>query len=235
MQQPIILSTSSAISPQQERTEPSGHRPCRRGVKSSLQRESDVPGDLLRALFGNVTAPADGLMACGDDVSREMHNVLSRSNLLYGEWLKLKPYASNLKRIRISIENAVDFIPFYEDKKLRQLLVVGCELFLENGGHDRAPRRLVIKDASLLSRKQNCPGTETKEKILENPAPPCLVPSHARALRGWRCGHFVALEAKVHLGGDGSRRRIGGGGNQLCMTEIRHSNQSPRNSECWAA
>ncbi len=26
MQQPIILSTSSAISPQQERTEPSGHR-----------------------------------------------------------------------------------------------------------------------------------------------------------------------------------------------------------------
>src|ERR1019366_8432238 len=88
---------------------------------------------------------------------------------------------------------------------------------------------------SLLSREQNCPSTETKEKILENPAPPCLVPSHARALRGWRCGHFVALEAKVHLGGDGSRRRIGGGGNQLCMTEIRHSNQSPRNSECRAA
>jgi putative transposase len=29
----------------------------RRGVKSSLRREPDVPGDLLRALFGNVTEP----------------------------------------------------------------------------------------------------------------------------------------------------------------------------------
>ena len=57
MQQPIILSTSSAISPQQERTEPSVHRLCRRGVKSSLRREPDVPGDLLRAIFGNVTEP----------------------------------------------------------------------------------------------------------------------------------------------------------------------------------
>src|ERR1700730_7134237 len=55
MPQPTTPSTSSAISPQQERTEPSGHRPCRRGVKSSLRREPDVPGDLLRALFGNVT------------------------------------------------------------------------------------------------------------------------------------------------------------------------------------
>ena len=61
MQQPIILSTSSAISPQQERTEPTGHRPCRHGVKSSLLREPDVPGDLLRAIFGNVTEPADQL------------------------------------------------------------------------------------------------------------------------------------------------------------------------------
>jgi hypothetical protein len=26
---------------------PSGHRPCRRGVKSSLRREPDVPGDLF--------------------------------------------------------------------------------------------------------------------------------------------------------------------------------------------
>ena len=39
MQQPTTPSTSNAISPQQERTEPSGHRPCRRGVKSSLRRE----------------------------------------------------------------------------------------------------------------------------------------------------------------------------------------------------
>src|ERR1700731_770096 len=55
MRQPIILSTSSAISPQQERTEPSGHRPCIHGTKSSLRREPNGPGDLLRALFGNVT------------------------------------------------------------------------------------------------------------------------------------------------------------------------------------
>src|SRR5450631_1950588 len=58
MQQPTTLSTSSAISPQQERTKPSGHRPCRRGVKSSLRREPDEPGDLLRARFGNVTVPS---------------------------------------------------------------------------------------------------------------------------------------------------------------------------------
>src|SRR5208282_986780 len=56
-QPPITPSTSSAILPQQERTEPSGHRPCRHGVKSSLRREPDVPGDLLRAIFGNVTMP----------------------------------------------------------------------------------------------------------------------------------------------------------------------------------
>src|SRR5450631_4379621 len=38
------LSTSSVISPQQERTEPSGPRRCRRGAKSSLRREPDAPG-----------------------------------------------------------------------------------------------------------------------------------------------------------------------------------------------
>ena len=54
----ITPSTSSTISPQQERTEPSGHRPCRRGVKSSLRREPDVPGDLLCARFANVTEPS---------------------------------------------------------------------------------------------------------------------------------------------------------------------------------
>ena len=58
-QQHKIPSTSNAISPPQERTEPSGHRPCRHGVNSSLRREPepDVPGDLLRAIFGNVTEP----------------------------------------------------------------------------------------------------------------------------------------------------------------------------------
>src|SRR6202022_2153989 len=57
MQRPRTPSTSSAISPQQERTEPSGHRPCIHGTKSSLRREPNGPGDLLRALFGNVTEP----------------------------------------------------------------------------------------------------------------------------------------------------------------------------------
>ena len=67
MQQYKIPSTSSAISPQQERTEPSGHRPCRHGVKSSLRREPDVPGDLLRAIFGNVTKPSKALTRTGKD------------------------------------------------------------------------------------------------------------------------------------------------------------------------
>src|SRR5208337_4564972 len=57
MQQHKILSTSNVILPRQERAEPSGRRPCRHGVKSSLLREPEVPGDLLRALFGNVTEP----------------------------------------------------------------------------------------------------------------------------------------------------------------------------------
>ena len=48
---------SNVILPRQERTEPSGHRPCRHGVKSSLRREPDAPGELLRAIFGNVTGP----------------------------------------------------------------------------------------------------------------------------------------------------------------------------------
>src|SRR5271154_3253542 len=45
------LSMSNATSPQQERTEPSGNRPCRHGERSSLRREPDVAGDLLRALY----------------------------------------------------------------------------------------------------------------------------------------------------------------------------------------
>ena len=57
-QQHKIPSTSNVILPQQERTEPSGHRPRRHGAKSSLRREPDAPGDLLRAIFGNVTEPS---------------------------------------------------------------------------------------------------------------------------------------------------------------------------------
>src|SRR5450631_3073364 len=41
--QPLTtLSTSSAISPQQELTEPSGPRRCRRGANSSLRREPNM-------------------------------------------------------------------------------------------------------------------------------------------------------------------------------------------------
>ena len=36
---------------------PLGPRQYRRGVKSSPRRETDVPGDLLRGQFGNVTEP----------------------------------------------------------------------------------------------------------------------------------------------------------------------------------
>ena len=61
--QPLTtLSTSNAISPQQERTEPSGPRRCRRGAKSSLRREPNMPADLLRALFGNVTVPSGAML-----------------------------------------------------------------------------------------------------------------------------------------------------------------------------
>ena len=59
---PIVSSTSSVISPQQEHTEPSEHRPCRRGVKSSLWRELNVPAGLLRALFGDRAARNAGLI-----------------------------------------------------------------------------------------------------------------------------------------------------------------------------
>jgi hypothetical protein len=65
MQQPTTLSTSSAISPQQGRTEPSEHRRCRHGTQSSPRREPDMPAELLRALFGNVTKPARGLSWIG--------------------------------------------------------------------------------------------------------------------------------------------------------------------------
>src|ERR1019366_3472222 len=37
--------------------EPSGPRRCRHGAKSARRLEPDMPSDLLRALFGNVTEP----------------------------------------------------------------------------------------------------------------------------------------------------------------------------------
>jgi hypothetical protein len=77
MQQHKIPSTSSAISPQQERTEPSGHRPCRHGVKSSLRREPDVPGDLLRAIFGNVTKP-ENPFSLGNKRQRDALEIVAR-------------------------------------------------------------------------------------------------------------------------------------------------------------
>ena len=64
--QPLTtLSTSNAISPLQKRTEPSGPRRCRRGATSSPRREPNMPADLLRALFGNVTVPVELLPVSG--------------------------------------------------------------------------------------------------------------------------------------------------------------------------
>src|SRR5580704_4268582 len=57
MQPPRTPSTSNATSSQAERTEPSGPRRCSHGTKPSPRREPNGPGDLLRALFGNVTEP----------------------------------------------------------------------------------------------------------------------------------------------------------------------------------
>ena len=68
--QPLTtLSTFNAISPQQKRTEPSGPRRCRRGAKSSLQREPDMPAELLRALFGNVTKPSKRMPSASTSTS----------------------------------------------------------------------------------------------------------------------------------------------------------------------
>jgi len=60
MQPPRTPSTSNATSSQAERTEPSGPRRCSHGTKPSPRREPNGPGDLLRALFGNVTEPTKG-------------------------------------------------------------------------------------------------------------------------------------------------------------------------------
>ena len=92
MQQPIILSTFSAISPQQERTEPSGHRPCRRGVKWSLWRELNVPAGLLRAVFGNVTTPSQPRR--WDRLNGSLRRALSH-------WPRIGDFRANLARHRV--------------------------------------------------------------------------------------------------------------------------------------
>src|ERR1700731_4454681 len=61
MQQSTTPSTSNVILHRQERTEPFGPQRCRHGTKSSPRRELDVPAELLRALFGNVTKPGKHL------------------------------------------------------------------------------------------------------------------------------------------------------------------------------
>ena len=58
MQQSTTPSTSNVILHRQERTEPFGPQRCRHGTKSLPRREPDVPAELLRALFGNVTKPS---------------------------------------------------------------------------------------------------------------------------------------------------------------------------------
>jgi transposase-like protein len=62
MQQSTTPSTSNVILHRQERTEPFGPQRCRHGTKSSPRREPDVPAELLRALFGNVTKPRRPIM-----------------------------------------------------------------------------------------------------------------------------------------------------------------------------
>jgi hypothetical protein len=52
--QPTTLSTSNVISPQQERTEPSGRLRCRRGAKPLPRLEPGVREDLLRVPFADV-------------------------------------------------------------------------------------------------------------------------------------------------------------------------------------
>src|SRR3984893_14930354 len=59
---PTTPSTSNVILHRQERTEPFGPQRCRHGTKSSPRREPDVPAELLRALFGNVTKPRRPIM-----------------------------------------------------------------------------------------------------------------------------------------------------------------------------
>src|ERR1700731_4351364 len=65
MQQSTTPSTSNVILHRQERTERFGPRRCRHGTKSSPRREPDVPAELLRALFGNVTKPSGPSMLSG--------------------------------------------------------------------------------------------------------------------------------------------------------------------------
>ena len=55
-----IPSTSSATSPQRERTGHSGPRRCRRGAKPLLRPDALRARKLLRTQFGNVTTPARG-------------------------------------------------------------------------------------------------------------------------------------------------------------------------------
>ena len=79
MQQPTTTSTSSAISPQQRRTEPSGHRRCRHGTKSSPRREPGMLAGLLRALFGNVTKPRRGVTAQPEPFPHGLFDLCTRA------------------------------------------------------------------------------------------------------------------------------------------------------------
>ena len=51
---------TNVISLLQGRTEPFEPRRCRHGTNSSPRREPDMPAQLLRALFGNLTEPKEG-------------------------------------------------------------------------------------------------------------------------------------------------------------------------------
>ena len=53
----ILLDMDSSVSPTHV---PFGPRRCRHGTKSSPRCEPDMPAQLLRALFGNLTEPKEG-------------------------------------------------------------------------------------------------------------------------------------------------------------------------------
>ena len=103
MRQPKTPSTSNAISHQQERTEPSGRRRCRHGTKPLQRPEADVPAELLRALFTNVTKPPRLLYMMyrqAGNLSPNMGRPLFDDSRVASSWMTSQCSASRLFSIR---------------------------------------------------------------------------------------------------------------------------------------
>jgi uncharacterized small protein (DUF1192 family) len=80
-------------------------------VKSSLRREPDVPGDLLRALFGNVTEPSHEIGQRLDDLSAQ--EITERITILQAEITRLEE-ARRAKQA--SLSTAAAFFKFDEPR-----------------------------------------------------------------------------------------------------------------------